>query len=381
MTDFAQLIAMIASAAIIIPIIYFQIGGAPALMEHSWRLSAEQANIFSRTAFLEQGAPFLVAVLAYAIGNQTIAQRLFAVREDLIKPTFITATIGYGAVVIGLGMLGMLALFSGLQPMDGDLNNILPQMASAYLPPVLIGFFFILVIGSLSSTADSDLSALSAITMTDLYAKNIARGKPNTTTMLWLGRITMVIATTIGVVFATLKLDILVMLVFVGALWGAIVFPVIVSFYWNRVTNRAFTSAVFAALVAFCIARFELLELDGAVAAFFELAAAIGGGVVLGLMAFGFLGRTVGLAVGVIAAVVLVPSFAGFLRDYTVLLSSLTAYGVSAVVCVLVSLRSQERFDFALLAERVTHFNKPPRPRRPAAATVPPRTGTSAARA
>jgi len=44
----------------------------------------------------------------------------------------------------------------------------------------------------------------------------------------------------VGVIFASLKLDILVMLVFVGALWGAIVFPVIVSFYWDRVTNKAF---------------------------------------------------------------------------------------------------------------------------------------------
>jgi Na+/proline symporter len=358
MTDFAQLIAMILAAVIIIPVIYFQIGGAPALAEQSWRLSTEQLDFFSKTAFLEQGAPFFVAVLAYAIGNQTIAQRLFAVREDLIKPTFITATIGYGAVVIGLGMLGMMALFTGLEPIDGKLNYILPQMASTYLPPVLIGFFFILVIGSLSSTADSDLSALSAITMTDIYAKNIARGKPNVRTMLWLGRLTMVVATMIGVIFASLRLDILVMLVFVGALWGAIVFPVIASFYWDRVTNRAFTTSVFVALVAFSVSRFELLELEGPVAVFFEICAALGGGVVLGLMAFGFFGRRIGLAVGLIAALVLAPVFMGFLRDYTVLISSLTAYGVSALVCVLMSLRNEERFDFALLAERVIHFHE-----------------------
>jgi hypothetical protein len=146
------------------------------------------------------------------------------------------------------------------------------------------------------------------------------------------------------------------MLVFVGALWGAIVFPVIVSFYWNRVTNRAFTTAVVLALLAFSIARFELLPLEGIVALFFEACAAVGGGVVLGLMAFGFFGRTAGLATGAIATAVLLPSSIGFLRDYTVLLSSLTAYGVSAVVCVAMSLRSEERFDFALLAERVTHF-------------------------
>src|SRR5690606_41427555 len=59
--------------------------------------------------------------------------------EDLIKPTFITATIGYGAIVIGLGMLGFLALLAGVQPMDGDLNNLIPQMAATYLPPFAVG--------------------------------------------------------------------------------------------------------------------------------------------------------------------------------------------------------------------------------------------------
>src|SRR5690554_7930296 len=110
------------------------------------RLTAEQANFFSTEAILKQGAPFFVAVLAYAIGNQTIAQRLFAVREDLIKSTFLTATVGYGAVVIGLGMLGLLALLTGLVPVDGDMNNIIPQMASTYLPPFGVAMFFILVI-------------------------------------------------------------------------------------------------------------------------------------------------------------------------------------------------------------------------------------------
>src|SRR5690606_36644033 len=142
---------------IIIPMIFFSLGGPQLFAEVMPRLNVEQASFFSKTAFLEQGAPFFVAVLAYAIGNQTIAQRLFAVREDLIKPTFLTATIGYGAIVIGLGMLGFLALLAGVLPMDGDLNNLIPQMAATYLPPFAVGLLFIMVIGSLSSTADSDL--------------------------------------------------------------------------------------------------------------------------------------------------------------------------------------------------------------------------------
>ncbi len=366
MTDFAQLIAMIGAAVIIIPLIFINAGGTEMLAANMWRLDEQQADFFSTKAILEQGAPYFVAVLAYAIGNQTIAQRLFAVREDLIKSTFLTATIGYGAVVIGLGMLGLLALFVGLQPADGNMNNLIPQMASSYLPPVAVGLFFILVIGSLSSTADSDLSALSAIMMTDVYGKNLAKGKPNPRRMLWWGRMTMIVATMLGVIFASLRLDILVMLVFVGALWGAIVFPVIVSFYWNRVTNAAFTCAVIAGVLLFAVARFKLLPMQGAVAVFFELCAVIGGGVVAGLMTFAFFNRICAIVMAVLTMAVLLPFSIGFLRDYGVLLSSLTAYGVSSVVCVAMSLRSRDRFDFSLLAKRVTSFHEEPAERIPA---------------
>ncbi|WP_022727755.1 sodium:solute symporter family protein [Fodinicurvata sediminis] len=355
-TDFAQLVAMMGVAIVIIPWVLFNMGGTDALSEGMANLTAEQANFFSRTAILEQGAPFFVAVLAYAIGNQTIAQRLFAVRQDMIKPTFITATIGYGSVVIGLGMLGMLALMAGMEPANGDFNNIIPQMASSYLPPFAIALFFILVIGSLSSTADSDLSALTAIMMTDIYAKNLARGNVDPRRMLFLGRVTMIVATMIGLVLASYSLDILVMLVFVGALWGAIVFPVIASCYWGRVTNVAFTSAVIGGLVLFTIVRFELLPMEGVIGTFFEIIAGIGGGVVLGLMTFGFLGRVAGLVVGVVMTVLLTWYFIGFLADYTVLLGSLTAYGASTVICFLLSMASKHGFDFNLISQRVRYF-------------------------
>jgi Na+/proline symporter len=219
-----------------------------------------------------------------------------------------------------------------------------------------IALFFILVVGSLSSTADSDLAALSAIMMTDIYGRNVARGTPDPKRMLLWGRLTMVAATMLGVIFASLRLDILVMLVFVGALWGAIVFPVIVSFYWNRVTNRAFTAAVISAVVLFTLARFELIPMTGVIAVLFELFASAGAGVVIGLMTFAFFNRTMAITIGAVAALAMAYFSLGFLREYTVLLSSLTAYGVSAIVCVALSLRSQERFDFDVLAERVTSF-------------------------
>ncbi|MDO6442998.1 sodium:solute symporter family protein [Marinobacter sp. 2_MG-2023] len=357
-TDFAQLVALMAIAVVIIPAVLFSIGGPSVMVDGLQNLTSQQADFFSVDAIMNQGAPFFVAVLAYAIGNQTISQRLFAVREKHIKRTFVTATLGYGAIVIGLGMIGLMALTVGMEPVNGNMNNLIPQMVSEYLPPAFVALFFVLVIGALSSTADSDLSALSTIVMADIYGKNIARENPNPKVMLLVGRITMIVATAAGLIFASFSLDILVMLVFVGALWGAIVFPVIVSCYWDRVTNAAFTWSVVVAMALFCIARFELLEMTGATVLFFEVLASVGAAVVFGLMAFGFFGRTVGLIVGAISGAIMVVYATGFLRDYMVLTASLTAYGASTIVCTAMALFNKERFDFDLIKQRVGDYDK-----------------------
>src|SRR5690625_1351221 len=282
LTDFMQVMAMLGAVAIIVPAIFFAADFPTAFTAGAGNLTNQQANFFSSEAFLHQGAPYIAAVLAYAIGNQTIAQRLFAVREDLIKKTFVTATVGYGAMVIGVGMLGVLALYLGMEPLGGDVNNLMPQMAATYLPMALLVLFFIMVIGALSSTADSDLSALSSIVMADIYGQNIAgKEKADPRVMLLVGRITMILATAVAVALASFQMNILDLLVFVGALWGALVFPVIASFYWEKVTNRAFTTSVLAAMAIFIPVRFSWVPLTGAVGFVVDVLAVIGIGVVL----------------------------------------------------------------------------------------------------
>lgn len=358
LTDFIQVAAMLGAVAVIVPAIFFAAGFPAAFETGAGNLTAQQSSFFSSAAFLEQGAPYIAAVLAYAIGNQTIAQRLFAVDEKLIKKTFVTATFGYGAMVIGVGMLGVLALYLDIQPMGGDVNNLIPQVASEFLPTILLVAFFIMVIGALSSTADSDLAALSSIVMTDVYGQNIAgKDEADPRTMLLVGRITMVLATAVAVAFASLRLDILDLLVFVGALWGALVFPVIASFYWGKVTNRAFTVSVLVALAAFLPVRFGWVSMDGLVGYGVDLLSVVGIGVVLGLMVFGFVGLRPALVVGAGSSLVSAPFVVGFLHDYATLSGSLVAYAVSTLVCVAMSVRSGEDFDFALIKERTGDFD------------------------
>ena len=358
LTDFMQVMAMLGAVAIIVPAIFFAADFPTAFTTGAGNLTDQQANFFSSEAFLHQGAPYIAAVLAYAIGNQTIAQRLFAVRQDLIKKTFVTATVGYGAMVIGVGMLGVLALYLGLEPLGGDTNNLMPQMAATYLPMILLVLFFIMVIGALSSTADSDLSALSSIVMADIYGQNIAgKEKADPRVMLLVGRVTMVLATAVAVALASFQMNILDLLVFVGALWGALVFPVIASFYWDKVTNRAFTAAVLAAVAIFIPVRFSWVPMTGATGLIVDVLAVIGIGVVLGLMAFGFFGWKVARVVAVVAIVASAPFAIGFLHDYATLSASLVAYAVSTIVCAAMSWRSNARFDFSVIKDRVGEYD------------------------
>jgi Na+/proline symporter len=358
LTDFAQVLAMLGAVVIIIPIVFISAGGPSIFIDGASNLTPEQTNFFSSDAFLNQGAPYIAAVLAYAIGNQTIAQRLFAVREDLIKKTFITATIGYGATIIGIGMLGVIALYLGITPLDGDTNNLIPQLAATYLGPILLCVFFVMIIGSLASTADSDLAALSSIMMADVYGQNVAgKKKANPRVMLLVGRITMIVAVAAALFFATGQMNILDMLVFVGALWGALVFPVIASFYWNKVTNAAFTVSVLAALAIFIPVRFEWFSMAGITGILFDILSVVGIGVVLGLMTFGFFGKKPALVVGIVATVAVAPFAVGFLHQYAVLSGSLIAYAVSTIICYLMSFRSKQRFDFELIKERTGDFD------------------------
>src|SRR5690606_36569569 len=74
LTDFIQVCAKLGAVIIVVPAIFFAAGGSSIFADGAQNLTAQQRSFFSSEAFFNQGAPFIAAVLAYAIGNQTIAQ-------------------------------------------------------------------------------------------------------------------------------------------------------------------------------------------------------------------------------------------------------------------------------------------------------------------
>src|SRR5699024_8263448 len=66
MTDAVQVFALLGAVAIIIPVVFFAAGGPDMFATGASNLTPQQSNFFSSEAFLNQGAPYIAAVLAYA---------------------------------------------------------------------------------------------------------------------------------------------------------------------------------------------------------------------------------------------------------------------------------------------------------------------------
>src|SRR5690554_5820978 len=68
LTDFVQVMAMLGAVVVIIPVIFFAAGGPAIFTEGAAaHVTPQQQSFFSSDAFLNQGAPYIAAVLAYAI--------------------------------------------------------------------------------------------------------------------------------------------------------------------------------------------------------------------------------------------------------------------------------------------------------------------------
>lgn len=357
LTDFVQMIAIFLVAIVAVPLILNNLGGVTAIAGNIQNITPAQANIFSFEAFMFQGAPMLIAILSWAIANQTVIQRMFAIKEEFIPKAFILSTFGYGSVVIGVGTLGFMALVMGIEPMGGDVNNIVPQMAAEFLPPVLAMFFMVLILSALCSTSDSELSALASISMTDFWHKYIAKGDAvKSLKMILVGRVTMIFFAAFAVILATLQVSILTAIMILGAIWGATVFPIVASLYWEKVNNLAFTLGLLSGLIISVLVNLGAINMSTIHGSIVIVIAIIGAGVVIALLAFPYLGKAIAVVLGVITVVGMLP-FIAQLGQYQLLIGALSAYGASTIVCFSISYFSKDKFEFSTLSTKVKEIS------------------------
>lgn len=369
-TDVVQMVAILAVALVAVPVVAWQAGGPSELVAALPQLGDERASFWSLPAFLGQGAPMMALILAYAFANPTVWQRVWALRERDLGRTYVRSGLVYMVVVAGVGLLGLIALLSGIEPVDGDLNTLVPVVVGTFLPAWLGVAFVVLVIAAITSTSDSDLSALSAIAMTDVW-RGYVRPAAGDAELKRVARVAMVVVTAIAVVVATFRLDILALILFYGMIRSASVVPIAASIVWDRVSNIGFSAGILSGVVLGLVARWWATpNADGA--------AAVGGGGPggLALIALAVLGagsmaaclaypvtraRPAAAIGGTVAGATALSQVAAYpgLLGYPVLLSTLVALGTGMVVCLGASMLTDRTFDWAILDQRIRPLGEP----------------------
>jgi hypothetical protein len=266
----------------------------------------------------------------------------------------------YVALVFSVGTLGFVALVNGVSPIDGDNNTIVPAVASEYLPVWMAVPFMLLIIAAITSTSDSDLAALSSITMTDLW-RGTLRPHASDGELKLVARLSMVLFAVIAVAVATFRIDILTLILVYGMIRAASVFPIAASIVWKRVSNLGFSVGIVSGIALGIASRVwstpgadgsSTLSRNLAVGAVFIVVASIGAGGMAGCLAFPFLRVRAAMGVGAVttvAALALQVANAPGLLTYNSLLSTLVALGTGMVTCTAVSVAGDTDFDWASL--------------------------------
>ncbi|MCK1993251.1 sodium:solute symporter [Peribacillus muralis] len=248
MTDVIQFVIMtIGIFLIMLPMSIFKAGGWSSLHENLPASHFELGNIGGGTIFQY----FLLFTLGVVVG-QDIWQRLFTARTKSISRS---GTIGAGIYsvfyAIAISIIGMCAFI--ILPDLGDPQTAFTSIAMETLPVGLLGVVIASVVSALMSTASGTLLASSTLVVNDLIKKYIGPGmserqfvKTSRITTLTIGVMTIIVSIWIQ--------DILVALdVAYAILSGAVFFPIILGFFWKRVTANAAFYSILASMIVIIV--------------------------------------------------------------------------------------------------------------------------------
>jgi SSS family transporter len=236
LTDFVQMIIIIAGLIILMTVVLIDVGGwgaiAPHLPETTFRMlplehtGEEWLNYFRAWTIIG-----LVDISA-----QSLFQRISAAKNERVaQHAFYLGGTGYlvfGMVAVMLGIIGSVTM-----PDIANSEFIVPELAKLHLHPIAIAVFVGAMLAAIMSSADSALLAASSVMAKNALPYFRRDPSPKLTllitrlSILFFGGIAVLIALRIQVVF-----DLMVDANILGL--AVIIVPFILGVYWKK-ENRS----------------------------------------------------------------------------------------------------------------------------------------------
>lgn len=234
MTDIVQFSVMtIGVFFIMLPLSLDKVGGFAGLQEN---LPSSYFNIT-----VMGGLDIFKSILLYTLGivvGQDVWQRIFTAKSLKISRVGMFISGGYSFLyAITVSIIGMCALV--VVPNLSDPQNAFASIAITTLPAGALGFVLAGVLSALMSTSSGTLIASSTLIVNDVIKRFFL---PNLSekSFLLVSRMTTLAIGIFSIVCALWIQDVIAALdIAFAVLSGALFFPIILGFFWKRVTARA----------------------------------------------------------------------------------------------------------------------------------------------
>jgi len=237
LTDFVQIIILIAGLLVILPSTLGSVGGLGALLEATpkefLRFVPDNPGYYGWMTYFGQWA---LMGLGCIVGQDLIQRSLAAKNEKVAKYSAITAGVMYviiGFIPITLGFAGRM-----LFPAIADPELVVPTLAIKFLSLPMLMLFLGALISAIMSSADSSLLA-----GTSLLAHNIVYNiwphKRDEDFLLQTRLITIILAAVSLVVALYVKQIYSLMVNSWATLFVGILVPVTAALYWKKANREA----------------------------------------------------------------------------------------------------------------------------------------------
>lgn len=257
---FFQVMLIFVVVIVVPPIVYFSTGVAP-VYEGMLELAPEKLDLL-----LPAGILFMFAGAMMGIGevfmDNTFWQRAYAVRKDKLMSIFFLAGIGWFFVPLATATLAFVAIGMGQAP--EQVNQVAPYIAEIYGGNFVSWVFLVGVWSALASTIAAVLNSLVSLALNDIY-KTInpkADNKKLIKTARWL---TVIIGIVAFLISLPQFLTMLQMLVFLGVINAAFVFPIIYGLFWKKLHSDISFIAAILAIIGGYLTYYTIGDLQGVV--------------------------------------------------------------------------------------------------------------------
>ena len=274
-TDVIQMLMILGLGFILIPLCLIETDGFTTIYQGLGGID-NRRSLFDPWVAFTMGIPLSLTLISGPIIDQMFYQRTMAVEKKNVVKTFVYGGLIFGIVPIILSLLGFIGTTLEAQGLItvSDPQLVGPIVIGYLLPKSALIAFCFMAFAGLCSTMDSAFCAGSGLGTIDIF-KTYIKPDANEREKLIFSRCFMLFMAVTGAGIALLQPKLLWMMLILGALASAALFPTILAIFWKKVTaGGLFWGIILSVLIATPLTVYANIKEDPHLIVFAALLAA-----------------------------------------------------------------------------------------------------------